>query len=97
MKTFLKPGLLIALTASLFLSSCTGSYYVTDQPVEPVYERPVPPYDGAIWIDGDWGWVGGRYIYTRGHWERPRVGRTYMRGSWEHGTRGYRWHRGHWK
>lgn len=97
MKTLIKLGLLITLTASLFLSSCAGSYYVADQPVEPVYERPVAPYDGAVWIDGEWGWYGGRYAYTRGHWERPRPGRAYSRGSWEHSNRGYRWHKGSWR
>jgi hypothetical protein len=97
MKTISKLGLLIALAGSLFLSSCTGSYYVADQPTEPVYEQGVAPYDGAIWIGGEWGWSGGRYVYTRGHWEHPREGHTWVRGSWEHGARGYRWHRGHWR
>jgi hypothetical protein len=62
MKTSSKFGLPLVLAGSLFLSSCAGSYYVADQPVEPVYERPVAPYDGAIWIDGDWTWSGGRYV-----------------------------------
>ena len=96
MKTLSKLSLMLVLAVSLFLSSCTGSYYVTAQPVEPVYERPVAPYEGAIWIDGEWTWSGGSYVYERGHWERPRTGRTWVRGSWEHAGRGYRWHRGHW-
>ena len=97
MKTLTKLGLLITLVSSLFLSSCVGSYYVTDQPVEPVYERPVAPYAGAVWIDGDWTWYGGRYTYVRGHWDRPRPGHAYVRGSWQHTNRGYRWHRGGWR
>ncbi|TWI98137.1 YXWGXW repeat-containing protein [Mucilaginibacter frigoritolerans] len=96
MKTLSKLGMMLTLATSLFLASCAGSYYVSDQPVEPVYARPAPPYDGAIWIDGEWGWSGGRYQYMRGHWDRARPGHTYIRGSWEHGNRGYRWHKGRW-
>jgi len=96
MKTLGKLGLMLALAGSLFMSSCAGTYYVTARPVEPVYERPVSPYAGAIWIDGDWTWSGGRYVYVRGHWDRPRSGRVWVRGEWESTPRGYRWHRGHW-
>lgn len=96
MKTLSKVGIMLALAGSLFLSSCAGSYYVTDQPVEPVYDRPATPYEGAIWIDGEWGWTGGRYQYSRGHWDRPRQGHSYMRGNWEHTSRGYAWRKGHW-
>ncbi len=97
MRTISKLGFMLALAVSLFLSSCAGSYYVVDQPVEPVYERPAPPYAGAVWIDGDWAWNGGRYVYTRGYWARPRVNRVYVRGNWYRGPRGYAWHRGHWR
>ena len=97
MKTILKLVMLLLLTVSLFLASCEGSYYVTSQPVEPVYERPAVPYDGAVWVEGNWGWRGGNYAYTRGHWARPRTGRVWVGGNWEHGNQGYRWHRGHWR
>ena len=96
MKTLSKVGMMLALAGSLFLSSCAGSYYVTDQPVEPVYERPAAPYEGAVWIDGEWGWAGGRYQYSRGHWDKARQGHSYMRGNWEHTSRGYAWRKGHW-
>ena len=96
MKTISKLGLMLALAGSTAFASCEGSYYVADQPIEPVYEHGVAPYEGAIWIDGEWGYRGGRYEYTRGHWDHPRPNRTYVRGSWEHNARGYTWHRGHW-
>ena len=95
MKTLSKLGLMLALAGSLFLSSCAG-YYVASYPAEPVYTRPGPPYAGAIWIDGEWAWNGGRYTYVNGYWARPRAGHVYMRGSWVRYGRGYRWHRGHW-
>jgi hypothetical protein len=96
MKNLIKMGLMATLAASLFLSSCAGEYYVSDQPVEPVYDRPAAPYEGAIWIDGDWSWNGGSYAYVQGHWDRPRTGHIYTRGNWEHTDHGYKWHRGHW-
>jgi hypothetical protein len=97
MKTISKLGIMLTLAGSLFMTSCAGSYYVSDQPVEPVYDRPVAPYEGAVWIGGEWGWSGGRYVYTRGYWAHPRAGRAYVTGGWYHTARGYRWHRGHWR
>jgi hypothetical protein len=96
MKTISKAGFMLVLSVCLFLASCAGSYYVTAQPVEPVYERPAPPYGGAVWIDGEWTWNGGSYVYVRGHWDHPRAGHAWVRGNWERTNRGYRWHRGHW-
>ena len=96
MKTISKFGMMLALAGALFLSACAGSYYVSSQLDEPVYERPAAPYEGAVWIDGEWEWNGGRYVYARGHWDRPRVGHVYVRGNWEHTGRGYRWNHGHW-
>jgi WXXGXW repeat (2 copies) len=96
MKTVSKLGLIVALAGSLFMSACAGSYYVTARPVEPVYDRPAVPYQGAVWIDGEWTWSGGKYIYVRGHWDRARSGHSWVRGSWEHTNHGYHWHKGHW-
>jgi hypothetical protein len=97
MKTLSKIALLLVLAIAMFISSCAGGYFVYSQPVEPVYERPLAPYSGAIWIDGDWTWSGGSYVYVRGHWDHPREGRAYVRGTWEHNNHGYRWQRGHWR
>jgi len=96
MKTLSKLGILAALGGALFLSSCVGEYYVSDQPAEVVYERPAAPYGGAVWIEGDWVYSGGHYVRSNGHWERARAGRTWVAGGWHHGPRGYAWHRGHW-
>ena len=97
MKTISRFGIMLAMAGSLFMASCEGSYYVTDQPAEPTYVRPAAPYSGAVWIDGDWVWRGGRYVYVQGRWARPRAGRVWVRGGWYHGARGYAWHRGHWR
>jgi hypothetical protein len=93
----MKKVLSICLAAFvLLLASCEGAYYVTDQPVEPVYVHPGAPGPGYIWIDGEWGWSGGRYVYRNGYWAHPRPGYSWHRGYWDHGARGYRWHRGGW-
>ena len=97
MKTLSKLGVLAALAGSLFMASCSGEYYVQTQPTDVVYERPAAPYAGAVWIEGDWVWSGGRYVHNRGHWEHARANRTYVRGSWAHTAHGYAWHRGHWQ
>lgn len=97
MKSIARFGIMAALAGSLFMSACSGSYYVATQPVEPVYEQPASPYPGAVWIDGEWTWSGGNYVYVRGHWDRPRPGHVWVRGSWEHTNHGYRWRRGYWR
>jgi hypothetical protein len=97
MKTLLKSGLMLAFALALFLSSCAGEYYVSNQPAEPVYMRPAAPYAGAVWIDGDWVWNGGSYVYRRGYWARPRAGHVWNRGGWHRTPRGYAWRRGHWR
>jgi len=97
MKTISKLSVMAALAASLFMASCAGTYYVYDRPLEPVYERPVAPYGGAVWVEGEWNWNGARYVFVRGHWEHARPGRVWVRGEWMHTNRGYRWHRGYWR
>jgi WXXGXW repeat (2 copies) len=77
------------------LSGCAGGY-VAEQPADVVYDRPVSPGVGYVWIDGDWFWSGGRYQWHAGHWDRPRAGRAWVRGSWHSSGRGYHWQRGHW-
>ena len=96
MKTLAKSGLIAVLASSLFLSSCAGEYYVSDQPADVVYEPGPPPYSGALWIEGDWVYSGGHYVHSRGHWARTRANRSYEKGKWVHNQRGYSWHRGRW-
>lgn len=97
MKAISKIVAFAALGGALFFSSCAGSYYVSSTPEEPYYVQPVAPYQGAVWIPGEWTWSGGRYVYVRGYYTRPRAGRVWVRGTWNRGPRGYAWHRGHWR
>ena len=92
-----KTLLIIGIAGCLAATSCTVDGYVTDQPAEVVYTRPVAPGDGYVWIDGDWVWGGGGYHWHNGYWARPRSGHTWSAGHWDHGARGYHWSRGHWQ
>jgi len=97
MKTLIKIGLIAAMGSSLFLTSCAGEYYVSDQPADVYYDPGPAPYSGAVWIEGDWVYSGGHYVHNRGHWARARANRNWAKGNWEHNNQGYRWHRGHWQ
>jgi hypothetical protein len=88
---------IIALAGCLSLSACTIDGWVEAQPGDVAYERPVSPGVDYVWIDGDWEWSGGAYVWHQGHWDRRREGHVWVGGTWEHGGRGYRWHRGHWQ
>lgn len=94
-----KLFVIVSLFASIIIfDSCAPSRYtVTQQPVAPVYERPVSPGARYIWVDGDWRWRGGRYVYTNGYWARPRGHRAYVTGNWVHTNNGYYWRRGYWR
>ena len=98
MKAINKLGIALAFAGGLFFSSCgEGSYYVSSQPTETYYERPVSPYRGAVWIEGDWVWSGGRYVRRSGRWVRPRANRVWVGGSWQSTPRGYTWRKGYWR
>lgn len=60
-------------------------------PPAPIVEVVPPiPYAGAIWINGFWGWRGGRHHWEPGRWERPRPGYNYRPHAWV--QQGGRWH-----
>jgi len=96
MKIVSKFGLILVFAVSLLMSSCAG-YYVYERPAEPVYVRPAAPYAGAVWVEGEWAWNGGRYVYVHGYWARPRPGAVWIRGHWAQTPRGWRWRPGHWR
>ena len=95
MKTIAKLGIVLALASSLF-ASCSSQAYVTEQPVEPVYERPAAPYANAVWVPGEWVWRGNHYVYRRGFYAQPR-NRVYVQGHWLATNRGYVWVKGYWR
>lgn len=88
----------LALSA-LTLDSCgPGRYTVTARPEVPVYERPVSPGAHYVWVDGDWYWSGGRYIYRNGYWAVPAGRhRVYVTGTWVRSGNGWYWRHGYWR
>ena len=91
-----------AASAALALSACVVAPYpryaydddvaVATVAPPPVYAevRPVVPFGGAVWIDGHWGWSGGRHVWVGGRWDRPRPGYVYAPHRWVQG--GGQWH-----
>ena len=97
----MKRLLIIAgLVAGLaFFAGCgPARHTVTTQPVAPVYERPASPGATYVWVDGDWRWQRGNYVYNNGYWARPGNNRTWVGGSWVNTpNKGYYWKKGYWR
>ena len=69
-----------------------GEVVVADvAPPAPYYETPPPlPFAGALWINGYWGWQGGRHVWVGGRYEHPRPGYSWQPHRWvQHDNR---WH-----
>ncbi len=62
----------IILVTAIVFNSCSASMHtVAEQPVAPVYERSVSPGAEYVWVDGDWNWHNGKYIFSNGYWAKP--------------------------
>ena len=81
----------IVTALSLSLSACVvyparvayvGPTIAIAPPAPVVETYGAPPYAGAVWLGGYWGWEGGRHVWVGGHWEA--------------GHPGYRWEPHHW-
>ncbi len=88
----------LIIAASILISSCSYGQriFVKVRPIAPVIERPVAPRPTAIWIEPEWIWRGGRYVYVNGYWAEPRVGYRYMPGYWRKTRHGEVWVAGVW-
>jgi WXXGXW repeat (2 copies) len=87
----------IVFCSLIFVLQSCGPHYVAEVPVGSVDVRPASPYAGAVWIDGEWAWGGGRHNYVGGHWDHPRSGRTWQGGEWRQSPRGHYWVHGTWR
>jgi hypothetical protein len=94
MKTIIQLGFAIIL--GFTFAGCSGGMVITSRPDTPYYDRPASPGPDYVWIDGDWEWLGGRYVYHNGYWGHPRGGRAWVSGNWEQHGNGWRWHKGRW-
>jgi hypothetical protein len=90
--------LIVFTGACMTFSSCAGGYIAAEPSYNDVYDRPVSPGIGYIWIDGDWRWnrQTHNYVHDHGYWARPKQGRSYETGHWESEPRGKYWIKGRW-
>ncbi len=68
-------------------------------PELPVYEQPLCPGDGYIWVPGYWAWDGDGddYYWVPGTWvEAPEVGFLWTPGYWGWGGSAFFFHEGYW-
>ena len=106
---FLRPSFLAAAAASALLGGCVvAPAYPVAEPGEAVYAPmapppvytevvPVAPSPVHVWINGYWGWGGGRYDWRPGHWAvPPRPGYVWHPRQWQPGPRGWQPRGGRW-
>ena len=74
-----------------------GIYVSFGPPAIPVYEQPICPDEGYIWIPGYWAWDGTEYYWVPGYWALPpEVGFLWTPGYWEWSGFGFFFHQGYW-
>ena len=91
---------LLAVSAVTFSTPAyaqIGIYVSFGPPPIPIYDQPICPDDGYIWVPGYWAWDGFEYYWVPGTWVLPpEVGFLWTPGYWEWGMNGYFFHRGYW-
>lgn len=89
------------ILGGLSLAGCAGGYaYYASMPPPPLRAevRGVAPGVGFVWIDGYWGYSGGRYAWVPGYWGRPPRGRSrWEPGRWETRRGRYQYRQGRWR
>jgi hypothetical protein len=92
----LLAGVLVVSSAALAQVSIGVSVRIGPPPL-PVYEQPVCPGEGFIWMPGYWYWGPDGYFWVPGTWViAPRVGFLWTPGYWGWGGGVYVWHPGYW-
>jgi len=97
MKRFWKFFVLIAVFVS---ASYIGNaqLIINIRPERPHYVRVAAPSPRHVWIDEDWEWRGGQYVWVGGRWVVPaRPGAVWIPGHWRRRPQGWVWMRGHWR
>ena len=78
-------------SAQLFVSVNFGP------PALPVYEQPLCPAEGFIWVPGYWAWSPAGYFWVPGTWVlAPEPGLLWTPGYWAFDDGLYYWHPGYW-
>lgn len=88
-------ALIIAMSCVL---TSNAQLVIKVRPARPHYVRVAAPSPRHVWVDEDWTWQDGHYVWAGGRWVEPE--RPYARwvpGHWRHRPGGYIWIRGHWR
>ena len=94
-KTF-GPILLAAFI--VIATGCAESISIRSAPPQlPVYEQPICPDEGYIWVPGYWAYGANGYFWVPGIWEpAPEAGLLWTPGYWGWSNGYYIWHEGYW-
>jgi hypothetical protein len=66
-------------------------------PALPLYEQPICPGPGFLWVPGYWAYGPDGYFWVPGTWvEPPEVGLLWTPGYWAWDNDAYFWHDGYW-
>ncbi len=91
--------LLLAFPARSLAQISVGISVRVGPPALPVYEQPLCPEPGYIWIPGYWAYAGDDYYWVPGTWVlAPEPGLLWTPGywGWDDGGEVYVWHAGYW-
>src|SRR5437867_6005228 len=92
----------LVLAAVLLGASSSSSAFVAVSvaiapPLIPVYEQPLIPAPGYIWVPGYWAWSPDGYYWVPGTWVlAPYVGALWTPGYWGWDGGYYAWYPGYW-
>jgi YXWGXW repeat-containing protein len=88
----------VQLDASVALPGVEVSFTANDPPPPlPVYEQPVIPGDGYLWMPGYWSWNDEGYFWVPGTWvEPPQAGLLWTPGYWGFDGGVYGFRQGYW-
>src|SRR5216684_3823942 len=73
------------------------SFSIKILPPEPFFERPPPPSNNHVWMEGEWEWKGNHYDHKPGHWAVPPRDQIWVKGEWIQNPDGSSyWQPGYW-
>ncbi|UAY52607.1 hypothetical protein [Ferruginibacter albus] len=96
MKKYLSKIIAMLFIAIAF-SFTASAQFVRERPTHTIVVRTAPPSPRHVWVDEDWAWRGGNYVYTGGYWAEPKPGLVWVAGHWKHRRHGWYWVPGRWR
>jgi hypothetical protein len=88
---------LLLLTSAALAQVSIGVSVSTGPPPLPVYEQPLCPAEGLMWIPGYWAWGPDGFFWVPGTWViAPVVGYLWTPGYWGWADGVYVWYPGYW-